>query len=154
MDFKESVEKLLNEALTEQPDLFLIKLSIGADHSIRVTLDGDKDVTLVQCMQVSRQIEHNLDREEVDFSLEVGSVGVGSRLVQTRQFIKNIGRKLEVKSENVAFKGNLVQADDQAIVLEWKARQPKPVGKGKVTVTKTKTIEYSLIDEAKVILNL
>ena len=154
MDFKESVEKLLNEALTEQPDLFLIKLTIGADHSIRVTLDGDKGVTLEQCMQVSRKIEHNLDREEVDFSLEVGSVGVGSPLVQTRQFIKNIGRKLEVKSENAAFKGNLVQADDQAIVLEWKAREPKPVGKGKVTVTKTKTIEYSLIDEAKVILNL
>ncbi len=154
MDFKKRVEELLNEALTEQADLFLIDLRIGADHSIRVILDGDHGVTLEQCMQVSRKIEHNMDREEVDFSLEVGSVGVGSPLVQTRQFIKNIGRKLEVRVENKEYKGNLVQADEASIVLEWKAREPKPVGKGKVTVTKTKTIDYSLIDEAKVILNL
>jgi ribosome maturation factor RimP len=34
--------------------------------------------------------------------------------------------------------------------LQWKAREPKPVGKGKVTVDKTATLEYTEIKEAKV----
>jgi ribosome maturation factor RimP len=36
------------------------------------------------------------------------------------------------------------------VFLEWKAREPKPIGKGKVTVVKTATIEYKNIEEAKV----
>ncbi|MDC1534591.1 ribosome assembly cofactor RimP, partial [Polaribacter sp.] len=39
--------------------------------------------------------------------------------------------------------------DDQ-IVLKWKAREPKPIGKGKVTVEKTATLLYTEIKEAKV----
>jgi ribosome maturation factor RimP len=37
-------------------------------------------VALQDCIDVSRAIESNLDREEQDFSLEVASVGVGSPL--------------------------------------------------------------------------
>jgi len=77
MNFKEKVETLVQEALGENPSLFLIDLTIGGDNSIRVLLDGDKGVTLEACMQVSRKVEHNLDREENDFSIEVSSCGVG-----------------------------------------------------------------------------
>ena len=44
----------------------------------------------------------------------------------------------------------LVEADEDKIVLNWKAREPKPIGKGKVTVDKTATISYKDIKEAKV----
>ena len=54
---------------------------------------------LKDCMKVSRAIEHNLDREEEDFSLEVASAGATSPLVLPRQYTKNIGRKLKVKPE-------------------------------------------------------
>jgi len=80
MNFRSEVESLLSIALEERSDLFLIDLKIGADNSIRITLDGDEGVTLKDCMFVSRAIEHNLDREEHDFSLEVGSIGVGTAL--------------------------------------------------------------------------
>ena len=154
MNFKKTVAELLQVALDKNPSLFLIDLKIGTDNSIVVLLDGDEGVTLESCVAVSRQIEHNIDREEYDFSLEVSSVGIGSELTIPRQYIKNKGRKLEVISlDDKIFKGNLTQADQESITLEWKTREPKPVGKGKVTVTKTKKLTFASIKKAKVIIN-
>ncbi len=67
---------------------FLIDLDINASNKIMVTLDGDNGVTLQDCIDVSRAIEHNLDREEEDFSLEVASAGAASPLQQPRQYKK------------------------------------------------------------------
>jgi ribosome maturation factor RimP len=153
MNFRSKVESLLEAALEEDQSLFLIDLKIGSDNSIHITLDGDQGVTLKDCMNVSRAIEHNLDREEYDFSLEVASAGVGSPLLNSRQYIKNIGRKLRVESMEVStLEGTLTAADNQAFTLEWKQREAKPVGKGKVTVTKQKTLSYDQISIAKVLI--
>lgn len=149
---KEKVESLLGKALEEHPSLFLIDFTIGGDNTIKVVLDGDKGVTLQDCMDVSRAIEHNLDREEEDFSLEVASAGATSPLKMPRQYTKNIGRELKVRTDSGELEGTLVQATENNITLEWKAREPKPVGKGKVTVQKKRDIPFSEIQEAKVIL--
>ena len=149
---KDKVKALLNEALNEDGSLFLIDFSMGADNSINVVLDGDEGVTVQDCMKVSRAIEHNLDREEEDFSLTVTSAGAASPMINPRQFKKNIGRKVAVKTNEEVFEGNLTKANEDGIVLEWKAREPKPIGKGKTTVQKKKEISFSDIKEAKVIL--
>ena len=152
MNFRSKVETLLEASLEENSSLFLISLKIGSDNSIQITLDGDEGVTLKDCMNVSRAIEHNIDREEHDFSLEVASAGVGSPLLNSRQYIKNMGRKLRVELADVStLEGILTAADDQEFTLEWKQREPKPVGKGKVTVTKQKTLSYNEINIAKVL---
>ena len=153
MNFRESVKKLLDEALTLNPELFLISLKIGADSAVHITLDGDHGVTLKDCMNISRHIEHALDRDEHDFSLEVASAGVGTPLVNMRQYTKNINRKLEVTlSEGPPVIGTLVAVDQETFTLEWKQREPKPIGKGKVTVTKNKQLSYDSIVNAKVVL--
>jgi len=149
---KEQVDMLLKEALTKDESLFLIDFSVSADNKIKIIIDGDKGVTVEDCMMVSRAIEHNLDREEEDFSLEVTSAGAASLLQQPRQFRKNIGRKLQVDTEEESIEANLTGTTDKGIVLEWKAREPKPIGKGKVTVKKKREIAFSDIKEAKVVL--
>ena len=152
MNFRSKVETLLEASLEENSSLFLIQLKIGSDNSIHITLDGDQGVTLKDCMNVSRAIEHNIDREEFDFSLEVASAGVGSPLLNSRQYIKNVGRKLRVELTDASLlEGILTAADDQEFTLEWKQREPKPVGKGKVTVTKQKSLSYNEINNAKVL---
>jgi ribosome maturation factor RimP len=55
-------------------------------------LDGDNGVLVDDCIFISRAIEHNLDREEQDFSLEVTSCGATSPLQFPRQYNKHIGR--------------------------------------------------------------
>ncbi len=147
---KEKVEKLAEKAFEENNSLFLISLDVNSANHIKLVLDGDKGVSVNDCITVSRAIEHNLDREEEDFSLEVTSAGVSEPLTLPRQFRKNLGRRLKVRTENDKFEGELIAADDNEIKLSWKAREPKPVGKGKVTVQKEAVLAYADIVEAKV----
>ena len=39
---------------------------------------------------------------------------------------------------------------EDGVILQWKTREPKPIGKGKVTVEKTATILYKEIKHSKV----
>jgi ribosome maturation factor RimP len=152
--FNKAVEDLLGQALEERQDLFLIDLSISSDNAIRVVIDGDNGVSVEDCVFVSRAIEHNLDRETEDFSLEVTSAGATAPMTNLRQYKKNIGRTLKVVSIDQTIEGTLANVTPEAIVLEWKAREPKPVGKGKVTVNKQAAIAFSDIKEAKVMIKL
>jgi ribosome maturation factor RimP len=126
----------------------LIDLAITDAFKIIVSLDGDNGVALQDCIDISRAIESNLDREEQDFSLEVASVGVGSPLKMIRQYKKNVGRTLIVKTETEIIEAELVEANDVFIILSWKAREPKKVGKGKETVQKELQLPYADIKEA------
>ena len=129
MTFKDKVNDLLTEVLLDKPSVFLIDLKITDSFKIMVTLDGDNGVALQDCIDISRAIENNLDREEQDFSLEVASVGVGSPLKMVRQYKKNVGRTLIVKLATETIEAELVEANDNFIILSWKAREPKKIGK-------------------------
>ena len=149
--FKKTVEDLLQAGLDERPDLFLISFTLSADNAIKIIVDGDNGVLVEDCMFISRAIEHNIDREEIDFSLEVLSNGAASPLILPRQYKKNVGRDLELTTkDNKDYVGQLVDVSDEGLSLKWKAREPKPVGKGKVTVAKAVTVAFQDIKEAKV----
>lgn len=153
MTFKEQVIELINQGLEEKPSLFLIDMNIDNSNKITVTLDGDNGVTLQDCIDISRVVDNNLDREEQDFSLEVASAGVSSPLKLVRQFKKNIGRTLKVKTQSETIEAELESVDDAKITLVWSAREPKKIGKGKETVSKKAEIPYEEIIEAIVTIN-
>lgn len=150
--FNTTVKDLLQEALAERTDLFLIYFTISNDQSINIIIDGDNGVRVEDCIFISRAIENNIDREDHDFSLDVASAGAAAPLTLPRQFKKNVGRTLEVKTKTENIEAELISASEDSIDLKWKAREPKPVGKGKVTVQKEKTIAYNDIVEAKVMI--
>lgn len=151
---QEKVEELLHAALAAHPSLFLIDLNIDSDHRITIIIDGDQGVTVEDCMAISRAVEHNLDRETEDFAIDVMSAGVTEPLVHPRQYLKNVSRELKIKKHDGAeVKGTLESADDNGVTLVWKAREPKPVGKGKVTVEKNETVRYTDIKKANVMVN-
>ena len=152
MTFKEKVTNLLKETLLDKPSLFLVDLTISDSYKIMVTLDGDNGVVLQDCIDISRAIENNLDREEQDFSLEVASAGVSTPLKLVRQYRKNIGRTLQVKTATETIEALLEQVSEESIMLSWTAREPKKIGKGKETVEHKREIPYSEIKEAIVII--
>ena len=49
-----------------------------------------------------------------------------------------------------SFEGKLTEIVDDKLVLQWKVREPKPIGKGKVTVEKREVFPIDNISEAKV----
>lgn len=153
MNFNQKVEDLLSLVLKQHSNIFLVDLKISNDKSIKIILDADKEVNVKDCIDISRSMEGALDRDQEDFSLEVASAGVGSPLKFPRQYHKNLGRKLEVIStEGLKFEGDLTHVKQDAIELQWKQRETKRIGKGKVTVTKKKTILFDEISQAKVMI--
>ncbi len=152
MTFKDKVYQLLENGLLEKPSMFLVDVSISDSYKILITLDGDNGVTLQDCIDISRAVEHNLDREEQDFSLEVASAGVSTPLKLVRQFKKNIGRTLKVKTTTETIEAVLEQANEETITLSWTSREPKKIGKGKETVEHKREIPYTDIKEAIVII--
>lgn len=147
----EKIRNLVNNAIAQNPELFLIDLDFLSDNKIYVEVDGDNGIPLNECIRISREIEHNLDRDKEDFSLEVTSPDVSDPLKTKRQYKKNINRVLTVKlNDNSTVEGLLINVATNEIELEWKVREPKPIGKGKITVVKNATVPYINILEAKV----
>lgn len=153
MMFKEKVEELLNGFLQTREDLFLIDLKISAANDITVILDGDKGVSIQDCLDASRAVENNLDREEQDFSLQVMSAGLTEPLTQLRQYQKNIGREVEITfNEGEKLKGELLRTDATSVTLLLKYRKPKDIGKGKIDVEEERTIPLSEIKKALIVI--
>jgi ribosome maturation factor RimP len=142
------VKQLIDEAIAENPSLFLIDWKITPDDKIIISADGDEGLPVEEIVRISRYVENNLDREECDFALEVSSPGVGSNLTLPRQFVKNIGRTLEVTLNDKVLEGEIVEADEEGVIIFWEAREPKPVGKGKITVEHEEKINYADIKKA------
>ena len=151
MEFRKRVDELLQEFLAEREDLFLINLKFSAGDDITVILDGDDGVTLQDCLDASRAIENNLDREEHDFALQVMSAGLSEPLSSERQFNKNLGREIEVLlNDSTELEGELLKVEEDKITLILKYRKPKDIGKGKVDVVEERAILYTDIKKALV----
>ncbi|MCC6369649.1 MAG: ribosome assembly cofactor RimP [Bacteroidia bacterium] len=132
-------------------DIFITGIKIGSDNSIHVFIDGDHGVTIDNCVALSRAIESQLDRNKEDFALDVSSHGATTPLVMPRQYPKHIGRNFEIKLlDGNKAEGTLVSCNNDGLVLEYTVRENKPVGKGKINVTKQHVINYNQIKESKI----
>ena len=153
MDFRAKVEQLVHEFLETRKDLYLVDLKISAGDDVTVILDGDEGLSLQDCLDASRAIEFNLDREEHDFSLQVMSPGLSEPLKLPRQFKKNMGREIEVLlNSDEKIQGEVVAVDDEKETLVLRYRRPKLIGKGKEDVVENKEIPYTDIKKALVVI--
>ena len=114
---KIKVLELVNQAL-EGSDKFLVNLKITPDNRIYVDIDGDNGVTIDDCIELSRAIESQLDRDVEDFALDVSSAGADQPLKLTRQLVKNSGREVEaVTFDGQKTVGVLTAADEASVTL-------------------------------------
>ncbi len=146
---KQVINQLVSEALSENNSLFLIDISLHQDNKIIVQIDGDHGVPLKECIRISRFIENNLDKEVEDYALEVTTPDIADPIKDIRQYKKNLQRTLLVTlKDKQKAEGILTQIAENAIWLESKVREPKPIGKGKITVIKNIEIPFSTIEKA------
>jgi ribosome maturation factor RimP len=141
------IEKLANEHLAGT-DKFLVEVLIKPGNRIYVFIDGDHGVTISDCVAMSRHIESSLDRETEDFELNVSSAGADYPISQPRQYLKNIGRSLNVslKDERV-IAGKLETVDETGITLTTKGDKKKKLP------PETLAIPYTDIKESIVIIS-
>jgi len=149
---KNVLEDLMEEFFIGKPNLFLVDFSMDPSNKINITIDGDNGVKIIDCVGLTKFLKKNLNEELDDFSVDVSSAGLFSPLVSQRQFTKNIKRKLNVQSvDGTEFIGNLTEVNESEITIEWTAREPKPIGKGKISVKKNKSIAFNKIKKANLI---
>ena len=108
----------------EGSDKYLINMKITPDNRIFVDIDGDNGINIDDCIEVSRAIESQLDRDEEDFELNVSSAGADSPLKMPRQYRRHVGRDLNVTPfDGEQVEGTLMEADDQHFVIKIKGKK-------------------------------
>ncbi len=151
---KNRVKELVNERIQElNCGLFVVELSISPTNVISVELDKmGGNVSINDCMSVSRNVEHNLNREEQDFEIQVSSAGLDKPFRVLDQYIKNIGRPVKVVSkEGVKTEGLLVEAEAEKIMLEVERIEKIEGKKKKEKIKECLTFHMSEIKETKVV---
>lgn len=144
--------ELIEEGMKDT-DLFLVELGISTANQITVLIDSDSGVSITDCMKISRAVEHNLDREEQDFELNVMSPGLDASLVMPRQYAKNIGRTLKIKLvEGGEIKGKVIDSDEEAVLLQTSEKVRIEGRKKKELVVEDHRILYKDINTAKVVI--
>jgi ribosome maturation factor RimP len=123
--------------------MFIVEVTVGLGNAISVIIDSDQGLSIDKCIEMSRHIEHQFDREVEDFSLEVSSPGLTQPFRVLRQYLKNLEKEVEiVTSKGVKMAGILKSADDSGFTVEI-ASNVKIDGKKSVEL---KTVEFSLKD--------
>lgn len=113
-----TVRALINETI-EETNIFLVDLKISGSNKISVLVDAIGGLPITDCMKVSRGIEHNLDRELEDFSLDVSSPGLDKPLKVFRQYEKNIGRSIKISLvDEGVFNAKILSVEEPKIDLE------------------------------------
>jgi ribosome maturation factor RimP len=97
---RKEIERLVEERIQELDNgLYVVEMTISSTNVIRIEIDKiNGGVTVADCVSVSRNVEHNLDREKADFELHVSSAGLDKPFRHINQYIKNVGRTINVKT--------------------------------------------------------
>lgn len=150
---RELIENIVKPKLEEE-NLFLVDISINPSNNIIIILDGDNGVSIDSCVAISRLIESSLDRDAEDFELEVTSAGLGQPLKIFRQYIKNIGRDVEVVSKTgEKLKGTIISADNNGFLLQCTKKVSVEGSKKKQEITEQVNLEYDKVKATKVVVN-
>lgn len=147
MKDKNFIEEKVKEILGKE-DLFLVEVKVSKNNNIQVFIDGDNGVKIQDCIDLSRQLEECLDRESEDFELSVLSFGLEEPLKMQRQYVKNIGRSLQVETEETSVTGVLISAEDECFTIELKKKNKKNTEN-----ENQKVYKYSEIKSAKVVIS-
>lgn len=146
------IKNLVERAL-EGTDCFLVDVHVTPMNKIIVLIDREGGVSIRQCVDVSRFIEKSLDRDAEDFELEVSSAGLDQPFKVLRQYLKNIGREVDVKlADGKKIKGNLISANENGITIQQLIRERIEGRKAKQTVEKNFSFTFPEIKETKVVI--
>jgi ribosome maturation factor RimP len=119
----QTIEQKVESLIQDEPGVFLVEVRIKPTNNIKVFVDADTGVSIDKLVQYNRKLYKEIEESGLfidgDFSLEVSSPGVDEPLKLHRQYVKNIGRNVEVlKKDGVKTEGKLIGVSGAGIVVE------------------------------------
>ena len=105
--------------------LYLIDVTISKDNDVEITIESEEGkVELEDCVAISRFFETKFDREQEDYSLTVTSAGLDQPFKVLKQYIKAIGKKVEVQLKGGKKMAAVLEAADQeSITLKYSQKE-------------------------------
>ncbi len=150
---KEQIQYLIAEKI-EEDNCFIVDIKVSSGNKITVLIDSIDGINIDYCIQISRLIEGNLDREVEDFELEVSTPGLGQPLKVLPQFIKNKGQEVEViLFDGVPYKGILTDATEDSITIEEQKKVKIEGKKKKELKIFSHTHKFDEVKSVKVIIS-
>ena len=145
----QTIEKLIAPLLVD--DIFLVSIKVKPTNNYKIYLDADCGLGIEKCIKINRALYKKIEEmgmyPEGDFSLEVSSPGVDEPLKLLRQYKKNIGRNVEVTTNDDEKKeGVLKEVSNETITIAYIE------GKGKKAVTVNPVISFNDIKQTKVLI--
>ena len=153
---KNKIIELANQRIKELDNgCYLVDVNISSNNSISVEIDNlENGLSIEDCVSVSRNVEHNLDRDSSDFDLKVSSPGIDQPFKVLKQYYKNIEKRVKVVLNDYgSYEGVLKNVTDNDITLEWEEKQRIEGKKKKITRIEKKTISYKEIKETRIIIS-
>ena len=131
-------------------DLFTVSCKCTPMNEVELLIDSDTHVTIERCVELSRKIEAEFNRDEEDFSLTVASAGIGTELQNIRQYRKLIGSSVEVLLlTGIKILANLDAVTDEGITVSYEEKQAVEGKKRKVLVNVERTYRFDQIKYTK-----
>ena len=132
------LETKVANLIAEDQEMFLVEIRIKPTNNFKIFLDADNGISIDRLIKLNRKLYRELEEEglfpEGDFSLEISSPGLDEPLKLHRQYLKNIGRFVEVTElDGLKKEGKLLSANEVEIVVE----EEKGKGKKKEVILHT-----------------
>ncbi len=145
----QQLETLIGQILADEPTYFLVSVKIKPTNNIKVFFDGDEGISIEKCVKFNRALYKMIEEKgwypEGEFSMEISSPGIGEPLLLHRQYLKNVGRDLEVVFTDDTIKiGTLMAVTAEDILIQ------STEGKGKKAVTQQLLIPFNKIKSTTV----
>ncbi|MEN9447456.1 MAG: hypothetical protein RJA25_746 [Bacteroidota bacterium] len=106
----------------EGKDLFLVDIKVLSNGKIEIFADSFANITIDECVQISRHIYHFLEENNLmndNLSLDVSSPGMDESLKVPQQFQKQLNKQVEVVLKNgLKITGELLKVDEQEIKVK------------------------------------
>ncbi|MBQ7899258.1 MAG: ribosome assembly cofactor RimP [Bacteroidales bacterium] len=105
--------------------LFLIEVTVSKDNDVEITIESEEGIVeLEDCVALSRHFESMFDREQEDYSLTVTSAGLDQPFKVLKQYLKSVGKKVEVQLKGGKKMVALLEAADQeSITLKYSQKE-------------------------------
>ena len=145
----QAIEQRVVALIDNDPENFLVEVKIRPGNNVKIFVDADHGMSIDKLAGYNRslykQIEESGFFPNGDFSLEISSPGLEEPLKLHRQYLKNIGRPVEVVLKNgIRIEGKLSSVAKDEIVLE------EEKGNKKIKELVPHTISYDDIKTTKI----
>ncbi|MDL2262515.1 ribosome assembly cofactor RimP [Bacteroidales bacterium OttesenSCG-928-I21] len=148
---KEEIHSITEQILQETQ--FIVEIKVNENkNEIFIFVDDINGLTIAECKRISRFVESKLNEKDEIFSLEVSSPGLSNPFKVRQQYVKNIGKEIEVLlTDGEKLLGKLLSVNVEDIIIE--TTELKKIANKKQEVKEEHKIEFNNIKTSKNIIS-